>query len=145
MAQMIKNLPAMQETGVWSLGQKGLLEKEMVPTPVFLPGEFHGQRSLVNYSPWGCKTQDITEWLTLSLFNHKCFSDGCMLFFDIQNMDIFVLFFLSSSFWRVCGEGFYQSSHLAIVGNSLSIGLDILSITYSSMCKAISILFYLKK
>ena len=25
------------------------------PTPVFLPGKFHGQRNLVGYSPWGCK------------------------------------------------------------------------------------------
>ena len=31
------------------------------PTPVFLPGEFHGQRSLVSYSPWGCKESDMTE------------------------------------------------------------------------------------
>ena len=68
-AQMIKNLPAMQETGVWSLGQKGLLEKEMVPTPVFLPGEFHGQRSLVNYGPWDPKELDMTEWL---LFHFVC-------------------------------------------------------------------------
>ena len=30
------------------------------PTPVFLPGEFHGQRSLVGYSPWGCKELDMT-------------------------------------------------------------------------------------
>ena len=30
-------------------------------TPVFLPGESHGQRSLVGYSPWGCKESDITE------------------------------------------------------------------------------------
>ena len=30
-------------------------------TPVFLPGEFHGQRSLVGYSPWGCKELDTTE------------------------------------------------------------------------------------
>ena len=34
------------------------------PTPVFLPGEFHGQRSLVGYSPWGCKESDTTELLT---------------------------------------------------------------------------------
>ena len=27
------------------------------PTPVFLPGEFHGQRSLAGYSPWGCKSR----------------------------------------------------------------------------------------
>ena len=31
------------------------------PTPVFLPGESHRQRSLVGYSPWGCKGSDITE------------------------------------------------------------------------------------
>ena len=30
------------------------------PTPVFLPGEFHGQRSLVGYGPWGCKESDTT-------------------------------------------------------------------------------------
>ena len=31
------------------------------PTPVFLPGKPHGQRSLVGYSPWGCKESDMTE------------------------------------------------------------------------------------
>ena len=31
------------------------------PTPVFLPGESHGQRSLAGYSPWGCKELDMTE------------------------------------------------------------------------------------
>jgi len=31
------------------------------PTPVFLPGESHGQRSLEDYSPWGCKESDTTE------------------------------------------------------------------------------------
>ena len=54
-AQRVKNLPAMQETGVWSLGQEAPLEKEWQPTPVFLPGETQGQRSLVGYSPWSCK------------------------------------------------------------------------------------------
>ena len=33
------------------------------PTPVFLPGKSHGRRSLVGYSPWGCKESDTTEWL----------------------------------------------------------------------------------
>ena len=32
----------------------------MAITPVFLPGEFHGQRSQVIYSPWGCKGSDMT-------------------------------------------------------------------------------------
>ena len=35
--------------------------KEWQPTPVFLPGESHGQRSLVGYSPWGHKESDMTE------------------------------------------------------------------------------------
>ena len=68
---MVKNLPAMQEIQVQSLGQEDPLEKEWQPTPVFLPGKFHGQRSLVGYSPWGCKELDTTDWLTLSLYEDK--------------------------------------------------------------------------
>ena len=52
---MVKNLPAMQETCVGSQGQEDPLEKEWLSTPVFWPGEFYGQRSLVGYSPWDCK------------------------------------------------------------------------------------------
>ena len=48
---MVKNLPAMWETQVRSLGREDPLEKGMLPTPVFLLGEFHGQRSLAGYSP----------------------------------------------------------------------------------------------
>ena len=40
---------------------------EWLPTPVLLPGEFHGQRSLVGYSPWGPKELDTTGPLTFSL------------------------------------------------------------------------------
>ena len=46
-AQMVKNPPVMQETRVRSLGREDYLEKEMATTPVFLPGKFHEQRSLV--------------------------------------------------------------------------------------------------
>ena len=67
LAQMAKNLPAVWETQVQSLGQEDPLEKGMQLTPVFLPGEFRGQRSLVGYSPWGLKESDMTEQLTLSL------------------------------------------------------------------------------
>ena len=42
--------------------------REWQPTPVFVPGEFHGQRSLAGCSPWGHKQWDTTEWLTLSHF-----------------------------------------------------------------------------
>ena len=39
--------------GLWrSMDQEDPLEESMAPTPVFLPGESHGQRSLVGYSPW---------------------------------------------------------------------------------------------
>ena len=57
---MVKNLPALQETQVQSLGQEDPLEKE-IPTSVFLPGESHGQRSLPGYNPWGHKNSDTTE------------------------------------------------------------------------------------
>ena len=60
-AQTVKNLPTMQETWVQSLGREDLLEKKWQPTPVFLPGKSHGQRSLVGNSPWGHKESDMTE------------------------------------------------------------------------------------
>ena len=62
---MAKNLPAMQETRVQSLGQEDPLEKEMTTqychSLVFLPGQFHGQGSLSGYSPWGHKESYVTE------------------------------------------------------------------------------------
>ena len=50
-AQMVKNLPALQETQVQSLGQEDPLEEDMATNSVFLPGESHRQRSLVGDSP----------------------------------------------------------------------------------------------
>ena len=78
-AQRLKHLPAMQETWVQSLGQEDPLVKEMAThstillfffTPVFLPGESHGRRSLVGYSPWGRKESDTTERLHTFLYHH---------------------------------------------------------------------------
>ena len=40
-------------------------------TQVFLPGKFHGQRSLAGYSPWGCKELDVTEQLKNKLYTVK--------------------------------------------------------------------------
>ena len=66
-AQWVKNPPTMQETWVRSLGwQKEMAtsipwRREWQPTPVFLPGESHGPRSLVGYNPWGRKESDMTE------------------------------------------------------------------------------------
>ena len=52
-----------QETQVRSLGREDSLRRKWQPTPVFWPGKFHGQRSLVSYSPWGHRVAQITEWL----------------------------------------------------------------------------------
>ena len=35
--------------------------KKWHPTPVYLPGESHGQKRLAGYSPWGCTESDMTE------------------------------------------------------------------------------------
>ena len=59
MAQSVKNLPAMQETWVRKIPWRG------EPTPVFLPGELHGQRRLAGYSPQGHRESDTPEQLTL--------------------------------------------------------------------------------
>ena len=66
-AELVKNPPAMQETWVLPLGWEDPLRKEQLPTPVFLPEESHGQRSLAGYSPRGCKESDTTVQLSLSL------------------------------------------------------------------------------
>ena len=50
-AQLVKNSPAMQETQVQSLSQEDPLEKEWLPTPVFLPEESYGQKSPAGCSP----------------------------------------------------------------------------------------------
>ena len=46
---------------------KILWRRAWQPTPVFLPGDFHGQRSLVGYSPWSHKEPDTTEQLSTAL------------------------------------------------------------------------------
>ena len=88
---MVKNLPETWKTWVQPLGWKDPLEKEMathssilglpwwlrgwipwkrkwLPTPVFFPGGFHGQRSLVGYGPWACKEPNTPEILTFKMF-----------------------------------------------------------------------------
>ena len=78
MAQMVKNPPAMQETQVRSLGQEVPWRREWQPTPVFLPGEVHGQRSLADYSPWGCNESETTEQLVYIYITHIYISHICV-------------------------------------------------------------------
>ena len=58
---MVKNLPAVQETRFSLWVRKIPWRRKWLCTPLFLPGEFHGQRNLVRYSPWGHKESDRTE------------------------------------------------------------------------------------
>ena len=64
MVLVVKSLPAVQEiqeTRVQSLGQETPWRRAWHPTPVFLPGESHGWRSLEGYCRKGCKESDMTE------------------------------------------------------------------------------------
>ena len=85
LAQTVKNLPAMQETRVWSLDWEDPREKEWLPISVFLAGEFHGQRSLVDYSPWDHKELDTTEQLILIYLHTHIYI--CHLFFIYSPVD----------------------------------------------------------
>ena len=59
-AQTVKNPPAMWETWLGKIPWRS----KWLPTPVFWPGEFHGQRSPASYSPWGRKELHMTEHLS---------------------------------------------------------------------------------
>ena len=59
----------MQNMQVQSLVRKIPWRRAWQPTPVFLPGEFHGQRSLAGYSPRGHKRVGLSEWTTVTNFD----------------------------------------------------------------------------
>ena len=60
-AQRLKHLPAVWETWVRSLVRKIPWRRKWQPTPVFLSGKSHGQRSLVGYTPQDSKESDMTS------------------------------------------------------------------------------------
>ena len=69
--------------------------REWLPIPIFLPGEFHRQRSPGGYSLWGCKESDTTERLTFTFYNAYCLSDTVSGFGDTR-MDYVSLYTMSS-------------------------------------------------
>ena len=75
-AQMVKNLPAVQEIQDWSWVGKTPWRREWQPTPVLLAGEFHGQRSLVGDSSWGNKELNTTEPLIYRVY----YAELCALY-----------------------------------------------------------------
>ena len=64
--QTVKNPSAMRKNWVQSQGWEDPLRRKWLPTAVFWPGEFHGQRSLAGYSPWGHRELDMSERLSLT-------------------------------------------------------------------------------
>ena len=80
------------------------------PTPVFLPGESHGQRSLGGYSPWGHKELDMTEQLTLSHLKFYIYLLFFRFFFHIRHYRV-----LSSEQRR-----YFEERLLTIVGEWVS-------------------------
>ena len=67
MAQTVKNMSAVWETWVQSLGREDPLEKGMTTHSSILAWRIPWIEELVGYSPWGCIESDMTEQLTLSL------------------------------------------------------------------------------
>ena len=67
----MQEMQHMQETWLWSLGQVRSPEEGNKLTPVYLPGKSHGQRSLMGYSPWGCKRgwRDLATKQTTAHYN----------------------------------------------------------------------------
>ena len=72
--QMVKNQLQCRRPGFDPWVGKIPWRRECLPSPVFLPGEFHEQRRLEGYSPWGLKESDMTERLTVALAFLICFS-----------------------------------------------------------------------
>ena len=87
----------MRQTWIWSLVWKIPGRREREPTPVFLPGEFHGQRSLAGYSPWGHTESD--NWATsLSLSFHTSYCENLQNTWDYYN-NILYLFYHKPFQW----------------------------------------------
>ena len=83
---MVKNLPAMQETWVLILGWKDPLEKAWLPTPIFLPEEFHGQRRLadpVMPGSWGHQGSDTKGQTQLSDYHFHFTFKGVKVYIEI--------------------------------------------------------------
>ena len=73
-AQMVRNLPAMQETWVGSLGQEDPLEEEMAIHSSILAWRIPWTKEPGGYSPWVCKESDTTKQVTLSLSSYLLWS-----------------------------------------------------------------------
>ena len=100
--------------------------REWQPIPVFLPGQFQGQRSLVGYSLWSCKESDMPEWLTQTIINPRkqgrdfSFSRGRSFFFSCEkSLEVSCLKRLALWFHGVVSD-LGSLSHRPLFSRSLS-------------------------
>ena len=107
---MLKNLPAVQKTKVLSPGGEDPLEKGIDIHFSILPGEFHGQRSLEGFGPWGPKSRIwLSDWhfhfgafLMVQIVKHLPAMQETWVYFFIYMTYIGAYYFLS-----VCGLPLY--------------------------------------
>ena len=113
------------------------------PTPVFLPGEFQGQRSLVGYSPWGRKDSDMTEQLRAALIPRKKTAWSWLRKLPIMfHFYLFLLFFpCEVTRW----SSHTVNQHHVLVDYSVFFNLEILSNCDSAKEIAIKTGNYIKK
>ena len=117
-AQTVKARPAMQETQIWSL------EEGMAPTPGFLPGESHGQRSLEGHSPrgrrvrhdWAHTTLDLKSyWFSLChlffFFHFKCGSCNCQALYTLELKPEFSKIFTWMELYSIFSSFGFLSQH----------------------------------
>ena len=93
-AQLVNNQPAIQETQDRLLGWEDPLEKGMAIHLSILPAEFHGQRSLAGYSPWGHKRvgHDLVTKQQQTMFH-------CMHTIFCLSMYLLLDAWVTSTFW----------------------------------------------
>ena len=114
-AQVVKNLPALWETRFSPWVGKIPWKRKWQPTPVYLPGKSHGQRSLGGYSPRGHKELDMTEHTNHLPWEKKaqCYSSFLCFFF-------FRLFVLKKSVLKYGVHKVYCYSLLVLSPTSIS-------------------------
>ena len=100
---VVKNLPASlgDARGTGSIPGLGRFpgSRKWQPAPVFVPGKFHGQRSLAGYSPWGCRDWNMAERLTTHTHTHTH-----------SVLSLFVYKFISHSLFNIIALNLHNSS-----------------------------------
>ena len=80
--------------GFYPWVRKNPWRRKWQPTPIFLPGKFHGQRSMAAYSLWGCKESDRTEHARAHTHTHTIALQCCVSFCHIMKWISYICIFV---------------------------------------------------